>query len=159
MTTKKALCVVTVRWQDVFLMTLREIGHVGRSCEAAKVSRNTAYTYRHQDPEFAKAWETAIEDAAFTLEDEAWRRARDGVDEPIIYRGKIIATQKRYSDVLLMFLLKGIKPEKWADKLTIRITAEDLETLKQMGFSTASDAWQALMENARTENATTDASS
>lgn len=154
MTGKKALTMVTARWQEVFLTALRETGHVGRSCEVAKIGKNTAYMHRRANPDFAKAWETAIEDAAYTLEDEAVRRARDGYDEPIIYKGKIIGTQKRYSDVLLMFLLKGIKPDKWADKLTIHITAEDLETLKRMGFGTASDAWQALMENARAENAT-----
>lgn len=145
MTTKKALSVVTARWQEMFIAALREGGHVGKACEAAKVSRTTAYTYRRQDAAFAADWDTAIEDAAFSLEDEGLRRARDGVDEPIVYKGMIVGTQKRYSDTLLMFLLKGIKPDKYADKVVIRISPEHAALLQKNGLS-ASEMWDAMMQ-------------
>lgn len=135
MTTKKALSVVVDRWQPIFIEALRTLGHVGKACEVAKISRNTAYIYRRNDPQFAKDWDTAIEDAAWSLEDEAWRRAREGVDEPIIYKGQIIATQKRYSDTLLMFMLKGIKPDKFAEKFLVRLDPDQFAILKKHGLT------------------------
>lgn len=146
MTTKKALSLVTVRWQDIFINALREGGHVGRAAEAAKVSRTTAYNYRREDVEFARSWDVAIEDAAFSLEDEGWRRARDGVDEPIVYQGIIIGTQKKYSDTLLMFLLKGIKPDKYADKFVLKVSPEQAAFLKKYGL-TPGEALEQLIQN------------
>jgi hypothetical protein len=77
----------------------------------------------------------AIDDAADILEFEARRRAVKGVDVPVIYKGRLSQTYvdadgrmvspytpgaklvpltvKRYSDRLLMFLLRGARPEKY----------------------------------------------
>ena len=41
----------------------------------------------------------------------AKRRAIDGVEEPVYYRGQKVGTKKWYSDTLLMFLLKKLRPE------------------------------------------------
>ena len=50
------------------------------------------------------------------LEAEAVRRGRDGYLEPVFYLGEKVATVKRYSDPLLMFLLKGNAPRKFSTK-------------------------------------------
>ena len=47
------------------------------------------------------------------IEAEARRRAVDGVDEPVYYQGKEVGTVRRYSDVLLIFLLKGLRPQRF----------------------------------------------
>lgn len=139
------------RWQPVFIEALRELGHVGKACQAAGISRQTAYAHRRTEPQFAKDWDIAIDDAAFTLEDEAWRRARDGVDEPIVHQGMIIGTQKKYSDTLLIFLLKGIKPDKYADKLVVKIDPEQAALLRRHGLS-PSEAWLQLMQSLADED-------
>jgi len=41
------------------------------------------------------------------------RRARDGVEEPIFHQGKNVGTVRKYSDTLLIFLLKSHKPERY----------------------------------------------
>ena len=46
------------------------------------------------------------------LEDEARRRAVDGVDEPVFQQGKQVGTIRKHSDTLLIFLLKGIRPQE-----------------------------------------------
>ena len=51
-----------------------------------------------------------------TGEDEAVRRAHDGVDEPVFYQGKACGVVRKYSDTLLIFLLKGRRPEKYRDR-------------------------------------------
>lgn len=146
MTPKKEKNLAIVDWKPLFLYTLQETGHVGRACIAAGISRNTAYTHRRDESDFARAWDVSLEDAAWSLEDEAWRRAREGVDEPIVYQGMVIGTQKRYSDTLLMFMLKGIKPDKFADKLVVRISPEHAAILMKAGIS-ASDAWNQMMQS------------
>jgi len=65
------------------------------------------------------------------LEPEVRHRAVEGVEEPVIYRGKLcyqkdldpetgemrttgkLLTTRRYSDTLLIFLLKAEKPDKY----------------------------------------------
>ena len=50
--------------------------------------------------------------ASEVLIDEATRRAVDGVEEPVdFYKGKAGGTVNRYSDNLLMFLIKAKRPE------------------------------------------------
>ena len=125
-------------WRAAFLAALRDTGVVRDACAAASVGRTTAYRVRNSDPEFAAAWDEALEDAADLLEIEAIRRARTGVREPVIYQGKLCGTWvndagdvvtentpgarlvplaiTKYSDGLLMFLLKGIRPGKYREK-------------------------------------------
>jgi hypothetical protein len=102
-------------WGKAFLAALEETGSVSAAAKAAKISRVTVYAHKRDDPDFAKEWDEALDRAADTLEDEARRRAHDGVDEDIYYKGEKVGTVRKYSDVLLMFLLKGIRPQKWRE--------------------------------------------
>ena len=57
----------------------------------------------------------AREEAADTLEAEARRRAIEGVEEPVFHKGQRVGTVRKYSDLLLIFLLKGVRPQKFRD--------------------------------------------
>lgn len=69
------------------------------------------------------------------LEAEAFRRAHDGVEDPIVYQGRFVyltgpdgeplldadgnprlAKLRKYSDTLLMFLMKAAMPEKYRER-------------------------------------------
>lgn len=100
-------------------------GNVARACEAVDISRMTAYTWRDDDPEFAADWDRAKEMGLDALEDEATRRAFEGVDKPIVYQGEITNTMKEYSDTLLVFLLKGGKPDKYRERTSAEISGPD----------------------------------
>ncbi len=50
-----------VECRDRFIESLTETGNVCRSAEAAGVSRLTAYRWRDGDPDFARAWDLALE--------------------------------------------------------------------------------------------------
>jgi hypothetical protein len=52
-------------------------------------------------------------DIVEALEREAWRRAVEGYDYPVTYGGEITETYHKYSDTLLVFLLKAYCPEKY----------------------------------------------
>lgn len=124
-------------WRAAFLAALRETGTVRDACEAAGIGRQTAYDLRAADPTLAREWDEALQDSADLLEREAVRRARVGVREPVIHQGRpcgvwvdaegqIVAegtpgarlgplSVTRYSDLLLIFLLKGARPAKFRD--------------------------------------------
>jgi hypothetical protein len=116
----------TTKKSAEFLEALSQTCNITRSCEICGLPRRTVYDWRAADPEFAKAWEDALDKGADVLEDEAKRRAHDGVEEPVYYGGKQVGTVRKYSDVLLIFLLKGARPKKYGDR-SVRIAAPDGE--------------------------------
>lgn len=59
---------------------------------------------------FDTACEVMREHARSTLIAEAWRRAADGIDDPVYYHGVRVDTVKKFSDILLMFLIKQQDP-------------------------------------------------
>lgn len=85
------------------------------AAKAADVDRTTAYAHRNSDPKFAAAWDVALEDACDDLEGEARRRGFKGTSKPVYQNGKLVGTVQEYSDVLLMFLLKANRPERFRD--------------------------------------------
>ena len=104
-------------WQPVFLNLLGKNGNVSLSAHESGIARQTAYDARDRDKAFSQAWEDAMEQASDVLEREAWRRAAEGVKQPVFYRGEVVGHVRKYSDVLLMFLLNGARPDKYRERL------------------------------------------
>ena len=118
--------------QDKFLEALAATGIVSTAVKIAGTSRTRVYTLRKKNPSFAAAWEEAEEKAADALEAEAWRRAVDGVAEPLVSGGKLVSDStgqpiaiRRYSDVLLIALLKARRPERFKDRTAIEHDISD----------------------------------
>ena len=57
------------------------------------------------------------------MEDEVIRRAVQGVEKPITVAGKREVV-RQYSDVLLMFLLRSHKPEKYCERYRIEHSSD-----------------------------------
>ncbi len=93
-----------------------------RAAEAAGISSRVIYTpFWENDAEFQQQMERAHRMALDVLEDEATRRAVEGVEEPAgWYMGEPGGYVRRYSDNLLMFRLKGELPQKYAERLELR---------------------------------------
>lgn len=82
--------------------------------QAAKrlgVSVRTMERAREKDKKFGKAWAEARLEGARNrlgdLETEAWRRAVDGTEKPVFYKGDECGRITEYSNTLLMFLIKA----------------------------------------------------
>lgn len=101
---------LTPEAKTAFCAALAETCNVGRACKAIGIARQTAYEWRDEDPEFAERWDRAKYVGVSVLEDEAVRRAHDGVSEPVFYMGEQVGTVQRYSDSLLSSLLKAHHP-------------------------------------------------
>lgn len=121
-------------WQAAFLDALAQTGNVTESAKVASVSRVFVYERRKDDLAFAAAWDDALDQAADVMEREAWRRAVQGTTEPVYGRigkdqdGQIGEVQK-YSDTLLIFLLKAARPSKFRERTqvtNITVTPDDL---------------------------------
>ena len=72
--------------------------------------------------------------AADQLEHEAIRRAVDGVDRPVFFKGRQIAMLKEYSDTLLIFMLKGLRPEKYKERYQIDVTGYLRQVAEENGL-------------------------
>ena len=116
--------------QKAFLAAFRETGNVRLACKAAKVSRSRHYQWRKEDVEYHEAFDLAKEEAADVLEAEAYRRAVEGVEKQAgWYKGVAGGIVREYSDNLLMFLLKGIRPEKYRERQEVAVSGGILSTI------------------------------
>ena len=110
--------------ESVFVEVLKERGRVRAAAEAAGITPPTVYNRKNENVEFARKFEDAKEQYYDKLEEEAARRAYEGRDKPVFYQGKIVGVIKEQSDQLLMFLLTGGRPEKYA-KRAVEMTGKD----------------------------------
>lgn len=76
-------------WRPVFLAALREYPVVQHACNVAGIERCTAYRARQADESFAAEWEDAMEAGIDRAEQEAFRRAVTGFEEPVVYQGQV----------------------------------------------------------------------
>lgn len=113
------------------------------ACDATTIERSTAYDLRNTDEAFAADWLVALDEAADLLEAEARRRAYEGVQRLRFHQGNVITVplvdvdgkpmldekeqpimvpyiEHEYSDTLLIFLLKGARPEVYRERTDVR---------------------------------------
>lgn len=103
---------------DALVMTA---GNVTRACMLANCSQSNTYKWIRDDPEFSKLWAIAQGMANKALEDEAIRRGFQGYRIPVgWHKGKPGAFVTQYSDTLLIFMLKGAFPDKYADRQEVK---------------------------------------
>ena len=103
--------------QRAFLAAYAECGTITAAAEAAKINRRQHHRWIEAGNGYQEAFAEARERAGDRLEEEARRRAVDGVPEPVFYKGKPVGAIRKYSDTLLIFLLKGARPEKYREML------------------------------------------
>ncbi|HTR37147.1 MAG TPA: hypothetical protein VMH80_14680 [Bryobacteraceae bacterium] len=105
--------------QRQFLEAFAVCCSVQKAARWAGVHRQTHYDWLDEDPTYPARFEEARRRAGQTLEDEAVRRAVEGVRRPVLYRGKQVYIQGEpqyeveYSDQLLIRLLEAMNPEKY----------------------------------------------
>lgn len=102
-------------WIGPFLDALTDGASINAAARAAGVHPTLVYKRRREDEAFRRAWHAAANLSTPLLEQEAQRRAFHGVDKPIYQKGELVGYERRYSDTLLIFLLKGRRPDKYRD--------------------------------------------
>ena len=115
--------------RERFLKAVAQTGNISAAVVLAGTSRTRVYELRKVDEDFRAAWDEAENNASDKLEAEAWRRAVDGVQEPLVSAGKIIRDDdgnpvaiRRYSDAMLTLLLKARRPEKFRERSSVEMS-------------------------------------
>ncbi len=105
-----------------YLIAFAETGNKVQAAKAAGVSHATVYSSPwKQDQAFQAGLKVAGEMATDVLEGEAFTRATFGVRKPAgWYKGRPGGYVREYSDILAIFLLKGLRPEKYRDRVEMR---------------------------------------
>lgn len=116
-----------------FIAAFSETGNVSLAAKAAGIGRRTHYDWMTDDPKYAASFRDARETAGDLLEAEARRRAAEGVEEPVYQGGKRVGTIRRYSDTLLIFLLKGARPEVYRERYEVQHAGEITQKLYKIG--------------------------
>lgn len=135
--------------QDRFLQAFAITCSVQKASRLAKIRPQTHYDWLREDRAYSGRFRQARMWAAQALEDEAVRRALEGVPRPLLYKGEHVYIQGQaqyrieYSDRLLLRLLEAFLPEKYGRRpdpvgAALRafdlnkLTGEQLETLEHL---------------------------
>lgn len=119
-------------WRPVFLAALAKCPIVSVACRIAQVSRKGAYQARETDPEFAKAWDEAIETGVDCVEAAAFKSAVYGDERPVYQQGVMVGTVVEYSDSMRALLLKGRRREVFGEKVEMEHSGSVGLTLEEM---------------------------
>ena len=98
---------------------LSSAGNVSKAAKAAGISRTAAYEHKSTDADFSGAWDDIINQVVDAMEEELHRRAVKGVQEPVFYKGQMVAKVRKFSDRLLEFALKGKRPDIYRERFDI----------------------------------------
>jgi hypothetical protein len=94
-----------VIWEKQYIAALSQTGNWTLAAQMAGIAKSTARERYLTSSDFRSACDDAIQSGIDILEAEARRRAMAG------------------SDVLLIFMLKGARPEKYRDSYTVHNTS------------------------------------
>jgi len=92
--------------EDCVVSWLEKGYTVGYAADKANISRQTLLEWR-KDQNFNARVEQAIERGTDVIEDEARRRAVDGVSKPVYQGGECVGHVQEYSDALMQMILGG----------------------------------------------------
>lgn len=112
--------VQTGQHKKALLAAFAQSGNLSASCLRCGVGRQTHYDWIRDDPEYVEAFAVARKQASEFLEDVATSRATDGWEEPVWYEGHQCGTVRKFSDTLLIFLMKGNNPEKFRERFDVK---------------------------------------
>jgi hypothetical protein len=165
--------------QAKFLAAYAKTANISHAAKSAGINRDAHYLWL-EDPDYERKFALAHTDACESLEAEARRRGAEGFNEPVVYQGElqflpkfdpktktvmldasgypvrsnVPLTIRKFSDVLLIFLMKAAMPWKYRDNFkgevkdlaaaAVRgadvfqeLTDEELDTLEKLSRTAA----------------------
>lgn len=133
-----------------FLEAYKRTASITKAARAAGLERQLHYRWLLDDPAYPKEFQEAQTVAAQILEDEAIRRAHEGIEEPLVYKGRFTfklrpkkdaqgqveridgrpvmeeygrpLAIRRYSDGMMQFLLRGFMPTKYRENTSLELS-------------------------------------
>ena len=113
---KKPKTLPAIVWGKAVIQAIAQTGNLTLASQIAGVDRAVVYRRYKADAEFRQQYDEAMETGIDILEAEARRRAMAG------------------SDTLLIFLLKGARPEKYRDNYHVTSTTQPTNYVIDLGL-------------------------
>jgi len=110
--------------RKLFLELYRKIGKASVVLRHMGLSRCWLDKWRNKSPEFLAAIAAAHEDFIDGIEEEARRRAVDGVVKDVYHHGRVVGKEKVYSDRLLAMMLRAHRPDVYRDNSRVEHAGE-----------------------------------
>jgi hypothetical protein len=107
--------------RERFLKCLAQGWSTTHAARATGLARQRFYELRARDAAFAEEWAVAVDEGTDRLEDEAYRRAVDGVPGPIFSRCEVVGERRVYSDRPVEFLLKARRPAIYRERTLVEL--------------------------------------
>ncbi len=107
--------------QRAFIQVLAETASVRQAALAVNMSKVSCYQLRTRPDadEFRRAWEAALDFGVAFLKDIAFERAVEGELEPVWVRGELKGYKRKFSNSLLMFLLRQYGQDDQGKRVTV----------------------------------------
>jgi hypothetical protein len=118
---KKRAFVFNDKAKQAYLLLLEKSGLPYKSAKSIGTSGRRMLSECEQDKEFATACEDAMHFFRESVEEEVYRRAVEGVEEPVFYKGSVCGHVTKYSDTMLSLLVKKENPA-FGEKLKVDTT-------------------------------------
>lgn len=129
-----------------FIEALNEYGVVHTAALKIGISRVSLYDWRNTDAEFAQRWLEALkrgeDNVADQIENSMAQRAIHGLEQGVYFRDKLLETRRVYDTTAGIFLLKGLRPEKYRESFPVNIdvrtqvaVVEDRESAQRIAES------------------------
>lgn len=110
--------------RKLFLELYRKIGKASVVLRQMGLSRAWLDKWRNRSPDFLAAMGLAHEDFIDGIEEEARRRAVDGVVKDVYHHGRVVGKEKVYSDRLLAMMLKAHRPDVYRENSRVEHAGE-----------------------------------
>lgn len=95
----------------------------------AGCNRRTVFKWRQEDPEFARAFDDAIDQALDKIEGALFERAVNGTMEYVVSGGRVMADSngqpliiRKYSDTAAIAMLKARRRDVFGDKSSVEMS-------------------------------------
>jgi hypothetical protein len=105
--------------KDEYLRLLAKVWTPELALKACGSTRSTLLTWRESDAAFLVREQHVRDGIADHLEAEAVRRAFRGIRRPVYQGGLLAGHVTEYSDPLLIFLLKALRPERFRERTEV----------------------------------------
>lgn len=115
----------TIVKHNLFFAELAKHGRPATAARTAQLDRSNMYKLKDSDPVIATRWADALELFADGLEEAAHLRAVEGTDKGVYHQGFLVATEKQYSDSLLLAMLKAKRKREYDAASKIELTGAD----------------------------------
>lgn len=126
-----------------FFAAYSRTGNISQSCELSGLSVGTLLQWRKKDPSINERMSEAFEEFLDYAEGKIWNRAIEGWNEPVYQNGEMVGEKRRYSDTLAIFMMKGHRPTKYRDNVSVEANisvADELQTAITLAMERAKRA-------------------